>query len=87
VQIDHWQSLAAFYFRRAQSRARMKGFVMDKDRIKGTAEQVKGSIKEAVGKITGNDKLEVEGKADKLAGKAQAKVGEAKDAVRDAVEK
>jgi uncharacterized protein YjbJ (UPF0337 family) len=65
----------------------MKGFVMDKDRIKGTAEQVKGSIKEAVGKITGNDKLEVEGKADKLAGKAQAKVGEAKDAVRDAVEK
>lgn len=60
---------------------------MDKDRIKGTAEQVKGSIKEAVGKITGNDKLEVEGKADKLAGKAQAKVGEAKDAVRDAVEK
>ena len=60
---------------------------MDKDRIKGTAEQVKGSIKEAVGKITGNDKLEVEGTADKLAGKAQAKVGEAKDAVRDAVEK
>lgn len=60
---------------------------MDKDRIEGAAEQVKGSIKEAVGKITGNDKLEVEGKADKLAGKAQAKVGEAKDAVRDAVEK
>lgn len=60
---------------------------MDEDRIKGAAGQVKGSIKEAVGKITGNDKLEVEGKADKLAGKAQAKVGEAKDAVRDAVEK
>lgn len=60
---------------------------MDKDRIKGTAEQVKGSIKEAVGKITGNDKLELEGKTDKVAGKAQAKVGEAKDAVRDAVKK
>jgi uncharacterized protein YjbJ (UPF0337 family) len=60
---------------------------MDKDRIKGTAEQVKGSIKEAVGKITGSDRLEVEGKADKLAGKTQTKVGEAKDAVRDAVKK
>ena len=60
---------------------------MDKDRIKGTAEQVKGSIKEAVGKVTGNDKLEIEGKADKLAGKTQNEVGKAKDAVRDAVKK
>ncbi|RZA12281.1 MAG: CsbD family protein [Proteobacteria bacterium] len=57
---------------------------MDKDRIKGAAEQVKGSIKEAVGKVTGNEELEIEGKADKLAGKTQAKVGEAKDTVRDA---
>lgn len=60
---------------------------MDKDRIEGKATEIKGSIKEAVGKITGNDSLQVEGKADKVAGKAQAKVGEAKDAVRDAVEK
>ena len=60
---------------------------MDKDRIEGKATEIKGSIKEAVGKITGNDSLQVEGKADKMAGKAQAKVGEAKDAVRDAVEK
>ena len=60
---------------------------MDKDRIKGTAEQVKGSIKEAVGKVTGNDKLQVEGKADKLAGKTQDQVGKAKDAARDAFKK
>jgi uncharacterized protein YjbJ (UPF0337 family) len=60
---------------------------MDENRIKGTAEQVKGSIKEAVGKVTGNDKLEIEGKADKLAGKAQNEVGKAKDAVRDALKK
>ncbi len=26
---------------------------MDKDRIKGSAQQVKGSIKEAAGKVTG----------------------------------
>ena len=60
---------------------------MDKDRIEGKATEIKGSIKEAVGKITGNDSLQVEGTADKVAGKAQAKVGEAKDAVRDAVKK
>jgi uncharacterized protein YjbJ (UPF0337 family) len=60
---------------------------MDENRIKGTAEQVKGSIKEAVGKVTGNDKLEIEGKADKLAGKAQNEVGKAKDAARDALKK
>lgn len=60
---------------------------MDKDRIKGTAEQVKGSIKEAVGKVTGNDKLQVEGKADKLAGKTQDQVGKAKDTARDAFKK
>ncbi len=60
---------------------------MDKDRIKGTAEQVKGSIKEAVGKVTGNDRLEIEGKAEQISGKAQAGIGKAKDAARDALKK
>ena len=35
---------------------------MDKDRIKGSAKQVKGSVKEAVGKLTGDAILEAEGK-------------------------
>ncbi|WP_420133721.1 CsbD family protein [Rhodopseudomonas sp.] len=60
---------------------------MDKDRIEGKATELKGSIKEAIGKITGSDDLKAEGKADQLAGKAQAKVGEAKDAVKDALTK
>ena len=42
---------------------------MDKDRIEGSAKQIKGSIKEAAGKVTGDSKLEAEGKADKAAGK------------------
>jgi uncharacterized protein YjbJ (UPF0337 family) len=42
---------------------------MDKDRIEGIGKQVKGSIKEAAGKITGDAKLEGEGKADKAVGK------------------
>src|ERR1022692_126384 len=38
---------------------------MDKDRIKGSAEQAKGAVKEAAGKLFGDKKLENEGKTDK----------------------
>jgi uncharacterized protein YjbJ (UPF0337 family) len=31
---------------------------MDKDRIKGSAEQAKGAVKEVAGKVTGDQKLE-----------------------------
>jgi uncharacterized protein YjbJ (UPF0337 family) len=55
---------------------------MDKDRIKGSAQQLKGKIKEVVGKASGDAKLEGEGKADKIAGKLQNAVGGLKDALR-----
>jgi uncharacterized protein YjbJ (UPF0337 family) len=58
--------------------------IMDKNRIKGTAKQVKGSIKEAAGKLTGNTSLELEGDAEQLAGKVQKEYGKAKDRLRDA---
>src|SRR5262249_51219231 len=38
---------------------------MDKDRVKGTAEQAKGKMKEQAGKLSGDKKLETEGKVDK----------------------
>jgi uncharacterized protein YjbJ (UPF0337 family) len=56
--------------------------IMDKDRIKGSAEQTKGAVKEAAGKILGDKKLETEGKVGKAAGKVQNAVGGLKDAVR-----
>lgn len=55
---------------------------MDKDRIEGSANQAKGAIKEAAGKVTGDAKLESEGKSDKLAGKVQNAVGGLKDTLR-----
>ena len=55
---------------------------MDKDRINGSAEQAKGAVKEAVGKVFGDKKLETEGKTDKAVGKVQNEVGGLKDAVR-----
>ena len=60
---------------------------MDKDRVKGSATNLKGKIKEAAGKATGDAKLKSEGKADQVAGKVQNAFGGAKDAIRDAVRK
>lgn len=59
---------------------------MDKDRIKGSAEQAGGAIKEGVGKALGDKKMETEGKMDKAEGKVRNAVGGAKDAIRDAVD-
>ena len=60
---------------------------MDKDRVVGSAKQVKGTVKETIGKVVGHSKLEAEGKADKAEGKVQNAIGGLKDAVRDAVKK
>ena len=60
---------------------------MDKDRIAGSAKQIKGAVKETVGKAAGDPKLQSEGKADKAQGKIQSAVGGVKDTVRDAVKK
>ena len=40
---------------------------MDKDRVAGAAKQVKGTVKEGVGKVTGDAKTKAEGKAEKTA--------------------
>jgi len=57
---------------------------MDKDRIEGSADQAKGAIKQGAGKLTGDAKLQAEGAADKLKGKAQNAIGGLKDTIRDA---
>lgn len=55
---------------------------MDKDRIIGSAKQVEGSVKEAVGKALGDAKLQVDGKAKKAEGKAQNLLGTIKDTLK-----
>ena len=55
---------------------------MDKDRLKGSAKQAKGAIKEVAGKLTGDAKLEADGKADKIEGKVQNAVGGLKDTLK-----
>ncbi|WP_419687932.1 CsbD family protein [Burkholderia theae] len=58
---------------------------MDRNRIEGKLKQVKGSLKEALGKVTGDRKTEADGVAEQQAGKIQEKAGEAADAVRKSV--
>ncbi len=60
---------------------------MDTDRIKGALDQAKGAVKDVVGGLTGDQKMQAEGKADKLAGKTESTVGGVKDTARDALNK
>lgn len=56
---------------------------MDEEHGKGLLDKAKGAVKEAVGKVTGNEKLEAEGKAEQ----AKADVKKAGDDVKDAFDK
>ncbi|HRO34202.1 MAG TPA: CsbD family protein [Brevundimonas sp.] len=55
----------------------------DHGRIEGAAKNLGGKAKELAGKITGDEKLKAEGKADQIEGKVQNAVGGVKDALRD----
>jgi len=56
---------------------------MDKDRIEGAAKTTGGKIKEAAGKLIGDQKMEATGKAKQVEGKIQNAVGGIKDTIRE----
>jgi uncharacterized protein YjbJ (UPF0337 family) len=52
--------------------------------IEGTADELKGRVRGAVGSLTGNDREQLKGKIEELKGTAKRKIGEAEtDADRD----
>jgi len=55
---------------------------MDKDRIVGSAKEIKSKVKQTVGKAVGDAKLESEGNADQLEGKVQNAIGGIKDTLK-----
>ena len=59
---------------------------MDKEHVKGAADDVVGKIEEVAGHASGNKKLEREGKVDQAKGAIHNAVGNAKDAGKEAVE-
>jgi uncharacterized protein YjbJ (UPF0337 family) len=57
--------------------------MVDNDRVEGSAKNLGGKIKEAAGKLTGDEKLKREGQTDQVVGKVQNTVGGIKDKIRE----
>lgn len=60
---------------------------MNKDQVKGTAKDIAGKVQEEAGNLTGNKEQEAKGLAKQVEGKMQKKVGDAKETVKDAIDK
>ena len=52
---------------------------MNKDQVKGAAKEVKGKVKEVTGRAVGSARVEAEGDAEQIAGKAQKTYGDIKN--------
>jgi uncharacterized protein YjbJ (UPF0337 family) len=59
---------------------------VDKDEIKGKAEQIKGAAKEQIGRATGDEELEDEGTVDRAKGQVQEAYGNVKDKAKRAID-
>ena len=57
---------------------------MSKEGIEGATQKGVGAVKEAAGRLVGNERLQAEGMADKVAGSAKEAIGKVKDAVHKA---
>jgi len=60
--------------------------IFNDDELKGKYEKAKGTVKEKVGEVTGNERLEAEGEADHAAGEGKETWGKFKRGVSDAVD-
>ncbi len=59
----------------------------NKDEVRGKGKQITGTIKDKVGEMTGNSRLEAEGEAEHLKGTIQQKVGKGRRKVGQAIKK
>jgi uncharacterized protein YjbJ (UPF0337 family) len=50
--------------------------------MSGTTDKIKGTVKEAVGKVTGNERLEAEGQTDQVKGEAKNVARDVQDAAK-----
>jgi uncharacterized protein YjbJ (UPF0337 family) len=57
------------------------------DKIKGLADKAAGNVKQATGKLVGNDKLQAEGIIQELKGEAEHAIGKTKDAIKKGVDR
>ncbi len=60
---------------------------MNKDQVKGTAKDIAGKVQEEAGKLTGDKEQQAKGLGKQVEGKTQKKVGDAKEVVKDSIDK
>jgi uncharacterized protein YjbJ (UPF0337 family) len=56
------------------------------DKIKGLANEAVGNVKQGIGNVTGDAKLQAEGVAQETKGEAQQAAGKVKDGIHDAAD-
>ncbi len=60
---------------------------MNKDQVKGTAKDIAGKVQKEAGELTGSKEQQAKGLAKQVEGKTQKKVGDAKEVVKDSIDK
>ena len=56
--------------------------MVDRERVKGKAEQLKGKVEQAVGHVTGSEETQARGKVHEATGKSREKVADVKGKVK-----
>lgn len=60
---------------------------MNKDQVKGAVKDAAGKVQSKTGEMTGNTDQQAKGMVRQAEGKTQKKVGDAKEAVKDKIDK
>jgi uncharacterized protein YjbJ (UPF0337 family) len=60
--------------------------MLNDDELRGKADQVKGRVKDAIGKATGDEQLREEGATDEASGTVQEGIGKTRRKVGEAIE-
>jgi uncharacterized protein YjbJ (UPF0337 family) len=60
---------------------------MNEDQVKGNLKDIGGKIQETAGKVVGSTEQQAKGLANQVEGKTQANLGDAKEAVKDKIDK
>jgi uncharacterized protein YjbJ (UPF0337 family) len=64
-----------------------KDFIMNKDQVKGAVKDAAGKVQSKTGEIIGSPEQQGKGMAKQAEGKAQKRMGDAKEVLKDKVDK
>ena len=84
IGIASWPSVVS---PREASLLREGGTMVNNEKMKGKAEQLKGTVEQAVGRATGSKETQARGRVHKAKGKAREKVADVKGEVKKLADK